>query len=126
MGLVTSATYLTVAFALPAWFMLKLCKASAAGCACRPAGLCACHPARSALSRSSGGTAPARCPLALQVNAFEHALLWSLIPISIILSVIGFWASVVALESDLGGGEGWGAQWQGAASGLTALFSASP
>ncbi len=46
--------------------------------------------------------------LGRKLSVFEKALLWLLIPVSILVSMGGLWGSVVELVSDLGGGgEGW-------------------
>ncbi len=75
MGLVTSVTYLSCAYLLPAWFTLKL--------------------------------------VGSKLWAPERWLLASLIPLSIVVSLVGLWGSVMALITDLGGGgEGWGSAWQ--------------
>lgn len=84
-GLVTSVTYLTCAYALPALFTLKLC----------------------------GDI----------IGSWERVLLWSLLPMTVILSGVGLWGSINALLNDLGGGEGWG---QGLGGMLEALRTVVP
>lgn len=52
----------------------------------------------------------------------ERGLLYSLIPLSVIISCLGLWASIVSLIHDMGSGEGWGVK--EAAAPLLALVSA--
>lgn len=69
-GIVTSSTYLICAYALPAWFTLRL--------------------------------------LGHKLAGWETVLLYSLIPISFVLSAIGLYGSLVSLVNDIEGGEGGG------------------